>query len=274
MAPSIGREGADVARATGSYRDVVADLAAAQKSHRNAPAYSRWVNRPLGRRIAAAAYLARLTPNQVTAISATFTTAAIVVLVTSRPAPAVGVIVSALLVAGYAFDSADGQLARLRGGGSALGEWLDHVVDSVKNVSVHLAVLVSWFRFGWSIDGDWWPLPAGPQADLRWLAVPVLFAVVANTFFFAMTLTDQLRRQSRSARRAAAAEPGGKPAPALGSFLTLPNDFGLLCVVFATFGVAAVFVPAYALLLVANAAFLAVGLLRWSRELRKGTENG
>jgi phosphatidylglycerophosphate synthase len=248
-----------------SYRAVVTRLSAAQKSHLNAPAYSRWVNRPLGRRIAAAAYLRGLTPNQVTGISAAFTFAGIVALMVLPPSPVLGLAVSLALVAGYAFDSADGQLARLRGGGSALGEWLDHVVDSVKNIAVHLAVAVSWFRVPPDVGGA---APGGGGAGAL-LAVPVLYAVVASTFFFAMTLTDQLRRQGRTSRTAPRPAGGGQAAPVLPSLLTLPNDFGLLIVVFATFGLPAVFVPLYTLLLLANVAFLAVGLRRWSRELRQ-----
>jgi phosphatidylglycerophosphate synthase len=252
-----------------SYRAVVTRLAAAQKSHVNAPAYSRWVNRPLGRRIAAAAYLCGLTPNQVTAISAVFTFSGILALILLPPTPVLGIAVSAALVAGYAVDSADGQLARLRGGGSALGEWLDHVVDSVKNIAVHLAVAVSWFRF----DPDLGALTGGTGTNVGWLlAVPLLYAVVSSTFFFAMTLTDQLRRQGRTARSAPKPRADLEPeaAPVLPSLLTLPNDFGLLIVVFATVGLPAVFAPAYTLLLAANLAFLAVGLRRWSAELRQG----
>src|SRR6476646_9176670 len=54
-----------------SYADVVRHLAArASKTNKGAPAYTRWVNRPLGRRAAAAAYLRSMTPNQLTAINA------------------------------------------------------------------------------------------------------------------------------------------------------------------------------------------------------------
>ena len=100
-----------------TWRQLRRDLATAQKSNRNAPAYSRWVNRPLGRIFAATAFKLGLTPNQVTAISAVFTFAGIGVLATGTPSWWLGVLVAALLVLGYALDSADGQLARLRGGG-------------------------------------------------------------------------------------------------------------------------------------------------------------
>src|SRR5215212_1921607 len=93
-------------------------LQRAQKSKRGAPAYSLYINRPLGRVLAAAAFGARLTPNQVTAISAVCTFAGLVVLALAPAQPLVGFGVAALLVLGYALDSADGQLARLTGGGS------------------------------------------------------------------------------------------------------------------------------------------------------------
>ena len=92
---------------------------------------------------AAAAYQIGLTPNQVTYISATFTFVGLLVLALAPATWPVGLLVTVVLVLGYAFDAADGQLARLRGGGSLLGEWLDHMIDSVKVAALHLAVLVT-----------------------------------------------------------------------------------------------------------------------------------
>ena len=152
------------------------DLAKAQKSNRNAPAYSRWVNRPLGRIFAAAAFKLGLTPNQVTAISAVFTFAGIGVLATGTPSWWLGLLVAGLLVLGYALDSADGQLARLRGGGSPAGEWLDHVVDATKLATFHLAVAVFWFR---SL-GDW---------PLATVFIPLAFAAQASVWFFGIVIT-------------------------------------------------------------------------------------
>src|SRR6185436_886779 len=108
---------------------------------------SRFVNRKIGRVLAAGSYQLGLTPNAVTGISALFSAAAIAIIACLSPSVGVGVLVAVLLLLGYAFDSADGQLARLRGGGSPAGEWLDHVVDSIKVVALHLAVLIGWFRF-------------------------------------------------------------------------------------------------------------------------------
>ena len=127
--------------------ETVRRLAQAQKTSKGAPAYSRFVNRKAGRYLAAVAYRSGRTPNQVTTVSAAFSAVAIALAALLRPR-CVGVVVSVLLAVGYAFDSADGQLARLRGGGTPAGEWLDHVVDSAKICALHLAVLVSFYRFG------------------------------------------------------------------------------------------------------------------------------
>jgi len=239
------------------YGDVVARLAAAQKSSIKAPAWTRWVNRPLGRRLAAGAFLLGLTPNQVTFVSAVFTFGALTTVALVPPSAAVAVTVSGALLLGYALDSADGQLARLRGGGSPLGEWLDHVTDSVKNASVHLVIAVSWFRF-------WEPAQDG------WLVVPLAFSVVSTTFFFSLNLTHQFRRAHRQGEvhedQPAVQQP---PAPVLPSLLTLPNDYGLLCVTFTLLATGTLFAGVYSALLVANFAFLAVGLAKWFVELRR-----
>ncbi|TQN35774.1 CDP-alcohol phosphatidyltransferase family protein [Kocuria rosea] len=123
-----------------SYEEALAGLRAAQKPGQGVPAYTRWVNRPLARYAAARAAAAGLTPNGVTALSAVLSAAGLVVLVAAPPTPATGVVVALLLAAGYVLDSADGQVARLTGTGSPAGEWLDHVVDSIRTPALHLAV--------------------------------------------------------------------------------------------------------------------------------------
>ena len=63
---------------TDSYRAVVERLRAAQKpAGRGAPAYSVYINRRLGRYLAAWAFRAGLTPNQVTGLSAACTWAGV-----------------------------------------------------------------------------------------------------------------------------------------------------------------------------------------------------
>ena len=105
-----------------SYRATLGNMGMAQKPGRGAPPYSRWINRRLGKYLAAAAYVIGLTPVQVTIISACFTLAALVLVIVVAPVWWLGILVAVLLLLGYALDSADGQLARVRGGGGQQGE--------------------------------------------------------------------------------------------------------------------------------------------------------
>ncbi len=230
-----------------TYRGTVQQLSHAQKTSKGAPAYSRFVNRRAGRYLAAAAYRAGRTPNEVTAVSAAFSAVAIALVALVRPTAELGVVVAVLLAAGYAFDSADGQLARLRGGGTPAGEWLDHVVDSAKICALHLAVLVSFYRFGGRSDGE--------------LAVPLLWTFVATVSFFVIILNDQIRRAHGTAPPVAA------DASVVRSLLVAPTDYGVLLVSFVLFGWHDGFFAVYGLLLAANAAFLALALVKWYREI-------
>ncbi|GGL87444.1 CDP-alcohol phosphatidyltransferase family protein [Nakamurella endophytica] len=241
-----------------TYRDTVEALARAQKTSKGAPAYSRFVNRPLGRRIAAAAFRLGMTPNQVTAISAAWSFAGIAVLALIRPSWPIGLVVAACLVLGYAFDAADGQLARLRGGGSPSGEWLDHMVDATKISSLHLAVLISFYRF---VD-----LPAR-----AFLLVPIGFAVVAAVMFFGMTLNDLLRR-TVTARTGRTIERG--TTSGLRSLLVVPTDYGLLCVVFLLLGAPVVFAWVYLAIFAANAGFMALAAVKWFTDMKSLSEPG
>ena len=81
------------------------------------------MNRPAGRCFAAAAAQFGLRPNQVTLISAVFTFTGLTLVALAEPRWWLGVVVTLLLLVGYALDAADGQLARLGGGGSKAGGW-------------------------------------------------------------------------------------------------------------------------------------------------------
>lgn len=230
-------------------------LAAAQKSSRGVPAYTLHVNRPLGRVVAATAHELRLTPNQVTTVSGLMSLAGLLVLALVRPSVGSGIAVAVLLALGYVFDSADGQLARLRGSGGALGEWYDHVLDCARTLALHGALLVSTYRF-----------MAHPPA---WhLLVPLAFQLVAVVLFFSTVLADQLLRQrdGRGGARAGA-RPGARTGSTVRSVLMLPVDFGVICLAFALLGVPRVFWPVYAVLLVAAAGFLLLSLVQSTRRL-------
>jgi phosphatidylglycerophosphate synthase len=235
------------------YRDVVRQLAGAQKAvARGAPAYSVYVNRRLGRLIAAAAYLAGLSPNAVTGISAIFTFGAIISLAAFPPSLLLGILVTFGLVIGYALDSADGQVARLRGGGGPQGEWLDHVVDCIKTSSLHLAVLVTMYRH--------FDLPSEAL-----LMVPIGYTVVASANFFAMILNDQLRAVYSGSRKSVYSAGG---STILRSILVAPTDYGLICFVFLLLAVPGLFVVVYALLFVANTGHTVLALGKWFRDMR------
>lgn len=227
--------------------ETYARLAAAQKSPLGVALYSRWINRPLGRAFAVVAYRAGLTPNQVTIISALTTFSGVALLALAGPSWLVAVGVSLLLVLGYALDSADGQVARLGGGGSPAGEWLDHVIDAVKVVALPAAVLIHWYRF---LD-----LPPGL------LLVPLGFAVVNGTWFFAEILTQMLERLHPSSGAVA------RKRPALQPVLALPADQGVLSVTFVLLALPGVWVPVFTVLAALNALMLVRQLRSWYRRV-------
>lgn len=224
-------------------------LRTAQKSAKGAPLYSLVINRPLGRIFAAVAHLLGMTPNQVTALSAVFTFASVAALALLEPSWWLGIVVGAGLMIGYALDSADGQLARLRGGGSADGEWLDHMIDAVKVVAVHLVVLIAWYRYT--------DLPE-PM-----LLVPIGFALVSSVHFFGMILVDLMGRLHR-AGGADLPQPTGSM---IKTVLKLPTDYGLLCLLFLFWGAMEVFAIGYAVMAVTTAGYLLLVVIKWRSDV-------
>ncbi|MGW2177642.1 CDP-alcohol phosphatidyltransferase family protein [Streptomyces sp. NPDC001732] len=236
----------------GSTGTVMRELRGAQKTAKGVSLYSRYVNRPAGRLFAAGAYRIGMTPNQVTLLSAAFTFAAITSVALVRPSWGLAVLVHGGLVIGFALDSADGQLARLTGGGGPDGEWLDHVVDCAKMILVHTAVLISFRRF--------FDLPFE-----GWLLLPLGFLFVAVLTFCAGLLREQLGKA-----QPAGAQPGGATAPVsrLRAVALLPADYGVFCLVFLLLGDRTAFRFGYATFAAVHALFLVVFLAKWFRELR------
>jgi phosphatidylglycerophosphate synthase len=235
-----------------TFASALSRLASAQKSSKGAPPYSRYVNRPLGRLLAAAAYQAGLTPNQVTYISAVFTFAGIAMIALAPSTWFVGGLVALALVVGYALDSADGQLARLQGSGTAAGEWLDHMIDSVKVASIHLAVLIALYRF----------------FQLRnplWLLVPVVFAIVSAVHFFGMVLFDMLQRIHRLQTHQDS--PKNLPASTSRSLIKLPVDYGTVCLIFVLLGWHRIFLLGYLILAAATLLYTVLVARRWHRQV-------
>lgn len=231
------------------YRDALHRLRAAQKPSAGTPLYSRLVNRPLGRRVAALTYTWGWTPNGVTFVSAGFTFTGIALIALVSPAWWLGLVIAGLLVLGYALDSADGQLARLRGGGSIQGEWLDHTVDAAKVLTIHTAILIAVYRF----------FDLAPA----WLLVPLAYLIVDSLLYFGMMERDLLL-----ARAAGGKAPASDSSMSiLRAILILPSDYGLFCLVLLLIGSPAVFFAVYTLMLACNTVFLLMALVKWYRQL-------
>lgn len=240
------------------YRANLERLTRAQKPSYGTAAYSRRVNRPLGRRVAAAVAVLGMTPNTASVVSASLSGAALLLVALLEPTWWSGVLAAVLLAAGYVMDSVDGQLARLAGRGSLAGEWLDHTIDCFKTSLVHVVVLVSWFRFP-------------PVDDDRVLLVPLLYGVVQTVTYFGLILMPLLR--SKATVAPSAVPPAGDATAATEhparQWLLLPTDYGAFVWSFALLGAPALFLGVYAVLCAANTAALAVALRKWWRELRR-----
>lgn len=238
-------------------RAAIGDLRSAQKPSRGAPAYSRYVNRPFGRVLAAVAHTLGLSPNVVTVISGTVSLTAIALIAVVDPTPWSSLAVAGLLVLGYALDSADGQVARLSGRTSAVGEWLDHMVDAFKLASLHMAVLICWYRFF--------------DLHVAWLLVPILFEIVSSVSFLRMILTDLLLRNRMTSGEPPATSGGiggtdpASTSPAWYAVAVVPSDYGLWCLTFLTLWIPSLFVGIYTALAVLNALLLCASAGRWFR---------
>ncbi len=107
-----------------------------------------YVNRPLAAKLVAkVAPYPRVTPNVLTGVSALFGTFAGIGFVY---APVVGAL---CLFVSMVVDCSDGQLARLRGGGSLYGRILDGYADYWVAISVHVGMLVSMVQSGTVLFG-------------------------------------------------------------------------------------------------------------------------
>jgi phosphatidylglycerophosphate synthase len=158
------------------------------------------------------------------------------------------VLVAALLAAGYAFDSADGQLARMRSVGGPAGEWLDHVVDAVRMPAIHLAVLLALLE------------PSGDVADAVRIAAP-LFCVVTFGQFMSQILAEQLSRQQGQ-------NVIDETASDRRSWMLLLTDTGALLWSFVLWGWSNAFVVVYVVLLVVTAGYTLVSMRRKFRRLQ------
>ncbi|MGV8886137.1 MAG: CDP-alcohol phosphatidyltransferase family protein [Microbacteriaceae bacterium] len=227
-------------------------LRRAQKPGAGVPAYTRWVNRRLARFVAAAAFTLGLSPNAVTAISALLSLGGLVFVVALPATPATGFAAAGLLAAGYVLDSADGQVARLGRRGSPAGEWLDHVVDSIRTPAIHLAVFLGLVAVTAVAP---WP---------RYIALA--FCLMSAGQFMSQILAEQL---------SGAAVPKEVGSGIRQSWILLPTDMGVLCLAFAFWGFPTIFVIVYTALFALGVVHTLVSMRRkYVRLQRLGAAHG
>lgn len=220
-------------------------LDAAQKPANGVPAYTRWVNRRGARLVAAAGFALGLTPNNITAISALLSFAGMAILIGVSPSVWAGVAAAVLLAAGYLFDSADGQLARVSGASSKTGEWIDHVVDAFRSPAIHVSLAIAIMLH---------------RPEYQALAIVALvYSLVTSGQFLSQILAEAFVRSA------------GRPQTRGGflrSWVLLPTDPGTLCWMFVLWGLAPLFAVGYGLLAAIALAHSAVSLSRRYRDLR------
>jgi phosphatidylglycerophosphate synthase len=223
-------------------------LIAGVRGHAGVSLYGRQVNRVLGGVLARAAHRMQLRPNQVTVASGLTSALAVAVLVLVRPSLLSGVAVWLLVALAYALDSADGQLARLRGGGTLAGEWFDHVLDAGRVVALHSGVLVMVYRFYDSRGA---------------LLLPLLYVLVASVLFAAGTLAEIFLREHRTP----VVTSGPAPRVTLRGLLLLPLDLGVLALGFLFVGDQSTFLYVYGTFLLLSAVVGTALLVKWFRQL-------
>lgn len=246
-----GQSGAQGATAMDSgtrgqrYTWAINSLSAAQKPAQGVPAYTRWINRRGARVVAAMAFSLGWTPNMVTAFSAVLSGIGMAVLIFIEPSVVSGLVAAVFLAAGYLFDSADGQLARVSGASSKTGEWVDHVVDAFRSPAIHVAVAIAVMIH---------------RPEHAWLAlIALLFSLVTSGQFLSQILAEALvRNAGRKQTR------GGD----LRSWILLPTDPGVLCWMFILWGMSGLFAFAYTTLAVVCIAHSAMSLRRRYADLQ------
>lgn len=253
-------------RSKRSFGTILAELKFAQKSGKDVPAYTRWINRGMARGIAALCASWGWSANAVSAVSAVFSLAALVLLVLLPVAPLTGLLVAVLLAAGYVLDSADGQVARVTGTGSMAGEWLDHVIDAARTPAVHLCVAAGFVQFYGGSAWQWW--------------LPLVYCALSACHFMSQVLAEQLLRNAAGDALPKMSHPAAltnpvqtgpvtqQPAGVARSIVMVHTDSGTLCWLFLAWGFPPLFLVLYLLMLAANTVTAAVSMSRKFRRLQ------
>jgi phosphatidylglycerophosphate synthase len=112
---------------------------------------------PLARRLAEFLRPTAVRPNALTMAAGILMLFAAGIVGTGIGGWAVRFVVAAALAGALVLDTADGRLARLQGTSSALGRWLDQVLDELADLALHGAIAWSAFRrdgyAGWLVLG-------------------------------------------------------------------------------------------------------------------------
>jgi hypothetical protein len=107
------------------------------------------------------------------------------------------------------------------------------------------------------------------------LLIPLAFSATHSVFFFAIVLSDMLRRIDRL-QNGGTSETTSRVAPSesagvFRSLIVLPNDYGVFCLMMILLPLHPVFTAVYTTLAAINIVLLAVGCVRWFREMRELT---
>lgn len=239
----------------GSFSQRFTTLKSAQKRSKGVPIYTLYFNRPVGRFIAAASPKS-VTPNMLTAVGGVLTYLAIFLLMFFAGGTGAWAVVGLLLIIGFFFDSADGQLARLRKSSSLSGEWLDHVLDSGRIAFIHMATL--WFLIRNDVA----------NATIA-VAVCAVFGVAAVAVFYGGTLYEKLVPPAAKDQESAVVDTAGKRRMLLRSALMIPVDYGILCWIFILVPWPVLFFAFYVLLGLVKVATTSMLLAKWYSALRR-----
>lgn len=230
-------------------------LKKAQKRRAGVPLYTLYLNRPVGGLIAAASPRF-VTPNVLTLIGAVFTYLSIVLLMFFAQSNVIGwSVIGILLVVGFFFDSADGQLARLRNRGSISGEWLDHVLDSGRIALIHVATL-------------WFLLRNEVVPPTLAVVVCAIFGLCSVVVFFGGILFDQLLPAKKTKVSEENLNADERKRLLVRAILMIPVDYGVLCWAFVLLPWPMIFFGTYIVLGLAQSGICVLLLGKWYRLLR------
>ncbi len=218
----------------------ILELNSHQKPKRGTPLYTRTVNRLLGKYLAALAFELRMSPTQLTILSALLTFCSFLGLIIFPTNVYFTAFFTIILLLAYALDSADGQLARLKQNGTAAGEWLDHTTDALKQVFFHAAILLILFAQG--------------EITLFMLLIPLCFIAVQLTVFTSNLLKEKLFKiytLSVNSQPDLSVNPPDSVS-LLKDILFFCTDYGILCMLFFFLSFSNIFWCLYVFFFLAN----------------------